>query len=119
MTSISMGKYSDALSTKDKLSMASLLPLGIVAAGSWFLVSYAHSMKRDARLEQEKAAQVPIAEEPFQGAVGHIKDRIFADNRGIFTSVQEDYDVNGARIFFVDYGNGQRVVQYFDPRILL
>lgn len=76
-------------------------------------------MRRDAIAAAENASQDPEVKEPFQGAVGHIKDRIFADTRGLFVSVQEDVDVNGARIYWVDYGNGQRVCQYFDPRIVV
>lgn len=98
--------------------MALLLPAAAAAATSWYLLGYAHAVRRDAILAEENKSQDPQVKEPFQGAIGHIRDRIFAPTRDMFTSVQEDVDVNGARIFFVDYGNGQRVVQYFDPRIL-
>lgn len=73
-------------------------------------------------------ANVPVSnhsqdsdtKEPFRGAWGHIKNYGWnVDNRNRFVSVQEDYDVDGARVFYVDYGNGQRVIQYHDPRIQL
>lgn len=99
--------------------MALLFPAAAAASAAWALLGYAHAVRRDAVKEVENSSQDPEVKEPFQGAIGHAKQHLFADTRGLFTSVQEDVDVQGARIFWVDYGNGQRVQQYFDPRILL
>jgi len=70
------------------------------------------------RIPEENSSQDPAVKEPFYGAVGHIKQQTFADHSR-FVSVTEDRDVQGARIFWVDYGNGQRVQQYNDPRVWL
>ena len=99
--------------------MALLFPAAAAGAAAWVLLGYAHGVRRDAIKEVENSSQEPAVKEPFFGAIGHVKDHLFADTRGLFVSVQEDVDVQGARIFWVDYGNGQRVQQYFDPRILL
>lgn len=99
--------------------MALVFP-AIALTGFWALAGYAHNAKRTAEEAAKVPAEDPMRQEPFRGPVGHIKDfGIFADTRGQFRSVREDVDVQGARIFWVDYGNGQLVQQYFDPRILL
>lgn len=96
--------------------MSLLLPaLGVGAL--WYGGATLYQMKSDA----VKKSQVPEDEEegPYWGPVGHIKDRFWADTRGRFVKVREDVDEKGAQIFWVDYGNGQEVLQFVDPRILL
>lgn len=97
--------------------MSLLLP-ALAGGGLWLAYGQVSSMKKEAvkKATAEMEAQLPP---PYQGAVGHIKDRIFADTRGRFVRMREDIDERGAQIFLVDYGNGQEVVQYVDPRILL
>jgi len=95
----------------------SLFPVAVFGAGAWLAFGSLYDMQR-AAIPQENSSQDPAVKEPFQGAVGHIKQQTFADHSR-FVSVVEDRDVQGARIFWVDYGNGQRVQQYNDPRIWL
>ena len=71
-------------------------------------------------IPMENHSQKSEVKEPFHGAWGHIRNYgAFVDNRGRFESVEETLDVDGAKVFLVDYGNGQRVLQYHDPRIQL
>lgn len=69
----------------------------------------------------ELASDDPQVADPFYGAIGHVSTISGSPliERGTFRSMQESVDVKGARIFLVDYGNGQRIVQYYDPRLLL
>jgi len=98
--------------------MAVFFPAAATGA-LWLVGSYSHYLQREAKAQANAANNVPNTPEPFQQAVGDIRSRgAFCDNR-TFVSVTEDRDPQGARIFFVDYGNGQRVRQYIDPRILL
>jgi hypothetical protein len=96
----------------------SLFPLAVVGAAAWLGVGSLYDMQRAAAVPPENSSQDPAVKEPFQGAIGHIKQQTAADHSR-FVSVTEDRDVQGARIFWVDYGNGQRVQQYYDPRIWL
>ena len=96
----------------------SLFPLAVVGAAAWLGASSLYDMQQAAVVPPENSSQDPAVKEPFQGAVGHIKQQTFADHTR-FVSVVEDRDVQGARIFWVDYGNGQRVQQYNDPRVWL
>jgi hypothetical protein len=96
----------------------SLLPLAVAGTGAWLIASSLYDMKQALVVPPENSSQDPAVKEPFQGAVGHIKQQTFADHSR-FVSVVEDRDVQGARIFWVDYGNGQRVQQYNDPRVWL
>lgn len=101
------------------MKMSLLLP-ALAATGVWLLGARSYDLKQRANVPLENASQESDVKEPFQGAWGHIRNfGIFTPTRGRFRSVTEDYDVNGAKIFLVDYGNGQRVVQYQDPRIEL
>jgi hypothetical protein len=97
--------------------MTLLLP-ALAASGLWVLTAAAYDAKQKADVPIENASQNPQVKEAFQGAWSGQKQWFGAPTRGRFVSVQEDYDVNGARIFLVDYGNSSRVVQYHDPRIL-
>ncbi len=94
----------------------SLFPVAVAGGGAWLIWAVLQDMKRNAAESLENSGLEEA--EPFQGAVGHIKQQTFADHTR-FISVTEDRDVQGARIFWVDYGNGQRVQQYFDPRVWL
>jgi hypothetical protein len=93
----------------------SLFPVAVVGGLSWLALSSLYDMQQSARVPPENWSQDPAVKEPFQGAIGHISQQSFADHTR-FVSVVEDRDVQGAVIFWVDYGNGQRVQQYFDPR---
>ena len=85
-----------------------------VAGGAvWLAVGLLDRMQRDSTADDQVWRENTA---PFQGAIGHIRQQTFADHSR-FVSVQEDTDAQGARIFFVDYGNGQLCQQYFDPRI--
>jgi len=97
--------------------MALIYPAAALA-GIWVLGGYAHDLKREAsrKEEMEMMREDPP---PIFGAIGHIKDYGLASDLRLFRSVREDRDVQGAKIFWVDYGNGQLVQQYFDPRLLL
>lgn len=96
--------------------MAFIIPLGVAATGALYATAVALDWKRQTQTAVENASQMSEEKEPFQGAIGHFRSRTGADNLR-FVSVSEDYDVQGAKQFLVDYGNGQRVVQYHDPRI--
>jgi len=100
----------------------SLLIPAIAASTAWYVGATALDLKRRAQTHAENAHEnrVPDQEDaPFHAPIGHISQRFFSDTRGRFTSVREDIDHIGAKIFLVDYGNGQEVIQYVDPRILL
>lgn len=94
-------------------------PVAIGGTVLWGLGSYAYSLKQRASMPIELESNDPLVKEPFQGAIGHIKQYAMTATRGRFRSVQETVDCQGATIFLVDYGNGEKVVQYIDPRILL
>jgi hypothetical protein len=96
----------------------SLVPLAIAGTGAVLLYAVLADMKRTVDVPPENQSQDAAIKEPFQGAIGHIKDQSFVDHTR-FVSVEESRDMQGARIFFVDYGNGQRVQQYYDPRYWL
>ena len=99
--------------------MSLLLP-AIAASALWYAGAKSYDVWRRANVPVENASQRSELKEPYRGAWGHISDYgVFTDNRGRFESVQEDVGVDGEQLFLVDYGNGQRVVQYHDPRILL
>jgi hypothetical protein len=99
--------------------MSLLLP-AMAATAVWFYGAKSYDLQQRANVPMENASQESDTKEPFRGAWGHIRNfGVFVNTRGRFVSVTEDYDVNGAKIFLVDYGNGQRVVQYQDPRIEL
>jgi len=98
--------------------MALFYPAAALAS-AWIISAGAITARQIASEPIENASQKPDEKEAFQGAWCNPRDWTFADTRGRFHSVQESRDVRGARIFLVDYGNGSRVVQFFDPRILL
>ena len=99
--------------------MANLFPLAVGGTAFWLLGAYSFDLRQQAQMPIELASDDPLVMEPSQGAIGHIRQYSGVDTRGRFRSVQENVDTLGARIFLVDYGNGERVVQYHDPRILL
>ncbi len=90
----------------------------VAGAALWFMVAKSIDLKD--RLDQpvELESQDPAVKAPFQGYYDHVKHWSFANTRGRFESVEETTDVNGAIIFLVNYGNGAKTVQFFDPRIL-
>lgn len=99
----------------------SLLIPAVAATGLWYACATALDMKKRAQtLMENTEEQAPgVTQAPFWAPTGHISERLFADTRGRFTRVREDIDHLGAKIFLVDYGNGQEVIQYVDPRELL
>jgi hypothetical protein len=76
-------------------------------------------LKVKANTPVELHSQDPATKSAYQGHYTDPKKVWATDTRGRFHSVTEDMDVNGSRIFLVDYGNGSKVVQWLDPRILL
>lgn len=93
--------------------MAHLVPLG-AAAGAWIFGAYTWDLHNKAN-----TPAVPVEKAPLhQGTYTHQKQWVNADRRGQFVDVEEDVDVNGARIFLVDFGTGSRTVCYTDPRVL-
>ena len=96
-------------------------PLAAGATALWAMGSYSYDLKSKAEMPIELASEDAQVKDPFWGGVGPVSQLSGSAlmDRATFRSVQEDVDVKGARIFLVDYGNGQRVVQYIDPRILL
>ena len=93
--------------------MAQVAALGFLG-GTWALAGYIHQLAR----ERDEPTVEVIDPRPFMGAYTPQKMYANTDTRGLFKSVQEDVDVNGARIFLVDYGTGSRTVCYADPRVL-
>ncbi len=98
--------------------MTLLLP---VAAGAalWYGLAKSYDMQQKAKVPVELASQRSDTKAPLEGRYRPASSVHQMQNQGRFVSVQEDHDVNGARIFLVDYGNGSQVIQYIDPRILL
>lgn len=96
--------------------MSFLVP-ATAAAATWFLTAYTWDLKAKASVPAEN--EIGNAQEPFYGAWTPFRDFWLCDRRGRFTSVTEDVDVLGAKIFLVDYGTGSKTVQYHDPRIVL
>lgn len=92
----------------------------IAGAGMWMFAAYTYDLQQKLNV---KATQSEVnglnGREPFQGPIGSIKSWWAVDTRQRFKSVQKDVDHLGADVFLVDYGNGQKVYQYNDPRILL
>lgn len=97
--------------------MAALLPVAIAGAAAWYLFGTASDWKRSATTAHATAT-APSERLTFNAPYGHIRDRMFAADGMHFESVIESEDVNGARIFLVNYGNDQLVTQYHDPRVL-
>ncbi len=98
--------------------MSVLIPV-VTAAGAWYYAAHTLTLRDKARTATELATQNYEKRAPLNGYYGSFKDYLFAPMRGRFRTVMEDIDVNGAKTFLVDYGNGQKVVQYHDPRIEL
>lgn len=98
-------------------TMSLLIP-AVAASALWVAGAVGVQWRKEAEAKVEEPDGTEVAP-PFWGPTGHISSRLFADTRGRFTRVREDVDHLGARIFLVDYGNGQEVIQYVDPRILL
>ena len=98
----------------------SFFPLVASASAFWALGSYTYDLKNKADVPVELATEDSQQKDPSQGAIGHISSLSGSAllDRGTFRSMQRNVDTNGADIFLVDYGNGQRVVQYHDPRLL-
>jgi hypothetical protein len=94
-------------------------PLAAASAGAWLFTAQAYNYKQKQDVPLENKSQKSNEKEPYYGAWDHQRHWLRADTRGRFVKVVEDYDVQGAKIFLVDYGNGARVVQYNDPRIQL
>ena len=92
-----------------------------VAIGSvaWLATSYSYDLLQAAKRPVVETQKQTDDEEPFYGAMGHVRQYAFVDTRQIFRSVTEDTDAQGAVIFLVDYGNGAKITQYWDPRLIL
>lgn len=78
-----------------------------------------YQWRLQAKQVEDAAEREDEVEQPIFGHLGSIDKQWRSDTRGTFVSMQEDVDHLGARIFLVDYGNGQKVIQFVDPRILL
>ncbi len=92
----------------------------MAASALWYVSAVSLDWQARAKTKVENShLDDPRAQAPYWGPIGHISQRFFADTRGRFVSSREEVDELGARIFLVDYGNGQEVIQYVDPRILL
>jgi hypothetical protein len=91
----------------------------VAGAAFWWAAAKAYDVRERLDVPVELESQDPAVKAPFQGYFDHISKWNWVSTRGRFQSVQESTDVNGAIIFLVDYGNGSKVVQYFDPRILV
>ena len=98
--------------------MSLLLP-SIAASALWAFTAQSYSWQQKLNVPVENDSQEVEDKEPYQGAWDHVVHWTTVDTRGRFKSVKVDRDVQGATIFLVNYGNGARVVQYHDPRILL
>lgn len=86
----------------------------------WLFAAYTYDLKQKLNVPLTQSdVQGPNEREPWFAPLGYISSWITVDNRQQFKSVQKDIDHLGADIFLVDYGNGQKVLQYHDPRILL
>jgi hypothetical protein len=98
-----------------------LLMCAAVAGGAWLYTAKTIDMKEKLNAEHERMTQDHTQQLPWQGVyvpfgkVVHSPDVL----RGNFTSVQEGIDEQGAPVFYVDYANKSRVIQYHDPRIQL
>lgn len=79
--------------------------------------AYTWDLKRQAALPKEN--EIGNAREPDQGRWRSANDQFLTPNRGRFLSVTESRDLQGARIFLVDYGTGAKTIEYKDPRIVL
>ncbi len=92
----------------------------LAGGGLWALGAHGYSLQQQAQQPVENASQNPQVKEPFRGAWQDISKQWGSQQemRQRFVSVQEDTDVLGSQIFYVDYGDGARTVQYHDPRIL-
>lgn len=78
--------------------------------------AYTWNLKRQAEAEATaEANRVFNTLTPEEGIWRPAFDRWGSDNMR-FKSVVEATDVQGARVFLVDYGNGSKVIQYNDPR---
>lgn len=66
----------------------------------------------------KRASEESFARPLLEGQYSSFKKYAAADTRLRFVAVKEITDVNGARVFLVDYGTGGKVLQYHDPRVL-
>lgn len=99
--------------------MALLYP-AVAAAGVWALGSYTWNLKKGAQAAQNAEVDAQYQSPyPQQGQWMPIDQMFLANTRGRFRSVQESVDVQGAKIFLVDYGTGARTISYVDPRVVL
>lgn len=91
----------------------------IAGAALWSFAAYTWNLREQARarLVAEQNAVFASAT-PEEGVWRPAFDRWGADNVR-FKSVVETTDVQGAKVFLVDYGNGSKVIQYNDPRLYL
>ena len=86
-------------------------------SGAWVALSYTFDLRRKLSTPVEVQSQNEEDGEPW-GGYGDIRNYAFINSNGRFRSVRETYDELGAKVFLVDYGNGQKVKQHFDPREL-
>jgi hypothetical protein len=90
-----------------------------VGSAFWLLAAKSIDMRARANEPEENKSQQSDEKEPFQGAWEPVKQYWNSTTRWRFNKVVEDTDVQGAKIYIVDYGNGARTIQYHDPRLLL
>lgn len=96
--------------------MAFLLPAA-AASAFWVFGAYTWSLKKQAELPAED--EIGQTNPPDQGQYEAPDKMTFAETRGRFKSVTETVDVQGARVFLVDWGTGAKSYLYRDPRIVL
>lgn len=96
----------------------SLIVPAVVAAGALFIYSDVERKRAVEKVYQQEFEQSEAKNEPHQGVYLDPRKQWAADTRGRFVSMQEITDVNGARVFLVDYGTGGKVYQYADPRVI-
>jgi hypothetical protein len=91
----------------------------LAGATAWVFGAFTWDLKQKLAVPVTDEDLDPTYVEPFWGAIGDPRTVAFAPTRGRFRSVQESTDELGAKVFLVDYGNGQKIRQYLDPRIVL
>lgn len=97
--------------------MSLLVPVAL-GATALYIFSSVETERGDRKREQQQFLELAHTQEPHQGKYLDPKKQWGAQTRHRFVSMQEMTDVNGARVFLVDYGTGGKVYQYADPRII-
>jgi hypothetical protein len=102
--------------------MSLLIPAAMMM-GSWVYVSHAMDKINAAKAHAQITKLQDDGEDEWL-IDGHYRPFSSVSQssdiyRGTFKSLEETIDERGVKIFLVDYGNGARVIQYYDPRIIL